>query len=393
MRFTRGNTMNITRQAFLVAIATSLTLPSIAEEQSPIIVTATRTAQTVDESLASVTVITQQQIEQQQATDLTDLLSSVSGIDMKNSGGLGQNTSILMRGTSSKHVLVMIDGVKIGSATLGSIALQHIPVNQIERIEIVRGPRSSLYGSNAIGGIIQIFTKKSSAEPSLNAEVGYGSDNTTKTSAGLSGKSNDTSYSLNASYLESDGINALKDNDPDEDGYNNSSISSNIKHDLSPTSSLSLNLFHASGNNQYDNDFNAADVVTADFTQESAGISYTASPLNNWQLILRAGQGRDKYKNFSNGLANGTYITDRETYSWQNNITINDSSILTTGIDYQNDDVGGSSASYNETSRYNTGYYIQQQWLGDKNDILASLRVDDNESFGNYTTGNFPVQG
>ena len=95
--------MKKTRQVFLVALATSFTLPTIAEEQSPIIVTATRTAQTVDESLASVTVITKEQIEQQQSNDLTDLLSSLAGIDMINNGGYGKSTSLYMRGTNTGH--------------------------------------------------------------------------------------------------------------------------------------------------------------------------------------------------------------------------------------------------------------------------------------------------
>ena len=380
--------MKKTRQAFLVALATSFTLPTFAEEQSPIIVTATRTAQTVDESLASVTVITREQIEQQQADDLVTLLTSVSGIDLTNNGGPGKTTSIFMRGTSSKHILVMIDGIKIGSATLGSIAFQHIPVSQIERIEIVRGPRSSLYGSNAIGGIIQIFTKEGKGEPSLNAELGYGSNNTTKASAGISGKNNKTAYSINTSYLNTDGINAIKSNNPDDDGYNNTSLSANIKHDLSATSYISLNLFHASGNSEYDDEYNSTDAFNADFTQETAGISYAASPLKNWQLIFKAGQGLDKSENFKNNIDDGVFITERDMYSWQNNITIGNSSILTAGIDYQNDKVNSSTTTYDKTSRYNTGYYIQQQWLGNQNDITAALRVDDNEAFDKHTTGN-----
>ncbi len=380
--------MKKTRHVFLLALATSFTLPAFAEEKSPIIVTATRTAQTVDDSLASVTVITKEQIEQQQADDLVTLLTSVSGIDLTNNGGLGKTTSIFMRGTSSKHVLVMIDGIKIGSATLGSIAFQHIPVNQIERIEIVRGPRSSLYGSNAIGGIIQIFTKEGKGEPSLNAELGYGSNNTTKASAGISGKSNKTAYSINTSYLNTDGINAIKSNNPDDDGYNNTSFSANIKHNLSATSYISLNLFHASGNSEYDNEFNSTDAFDADFTQETAGISYAASPLKNWQLIFKVGQGLDRSENFKNDIDDGVFTTERDMYSWQNNITIGNSSILTAGIDYQNDVVNSSTTTYDKTSRYNTGYYIQQQWLGDKNDIIAALRVDDNEAFGKHTTGN-----
>ena len=117
-----------------------------ADEVSPIIVTATRTAQTADETLAAVTVITREDIERQQPTSVADLLRGTPGIGLSNNGGLGKGTSVYLRGTESEHVLVLIDGVKVGSATSGTTQFQDIPVDQIERIEIVRGPRSSLYG-------------------------------------------------------------------------------------------------------------------------------------------------------------------------------------------------------------------------------------------------------
>ena len=120
---------------------------AFATELDPIIITATRTAQTADETLSSVTVITKKEIERQQAQSVQDLLRGVPGVSVTNDGGPGKATSVFLRGTESDHVLVLIDGVKVGSATLGTTAFQDIPVWQIERIEIVRGPRSSLYGS------------------------------------------------------------------------------------------------------------------------------------------------------------------------------------------------------------------------------------------------------
>jgi vitamin B12 transporter len=380
--------MNIARHAILVTLATSFSIPAIAEEQSPIIVTATRTVQTVDDTLASVTVITREQIEQQQAHDLVALLTSVSGIDMVNNGGLGKTSSILMRGTSSKHVLVMIDGIKIGSATLGSIAFENIPLSQVERIEIVRGPRSSLYGSNAIGGIIQIFTREGKGDATFNAELGYGSDNLTKVNAGFSGKANNTSYSINAGYLSTDGFDSLQSNNNDEDGYENASLSANIKQELSNTSSLAFNFLHATGTNEYDSSYYPSAFMESDFTQTSGGITYTAAPMKSWELILKASQSHDKNENFQNNVDTGVFITDRDMYSWQNNFTFSDDLILTAGVDFQKDKVSSSTTTYDKTSRDNTGYYVQQQWLGNKNDLTAALRLDDNQTFGNKTTGN-----
>ena len=126
---------------------------------TPIVVTATRTAQSLDQTLASVTVITREQLQQRQVSTVTEALNGVVGLQFRTNGGVGKATSLSMRGTESGHLLVLIDGVKIGSAILGTSAFQHIPVEQIERIEVVRGPRASLYGSEAIGGVIQIFTR------------------------------------------------------------------------------------------------------------------------------------------------------------------------------------------------------------------------------------------
>ena len=374
--------MKKTRHIFLVALATSFTLPTLAEEQSPIIVTATRTAQTVDDSLASVTVITEEQIAQKQANNLSELLTSISGIDITNNGGMGKTTSLFMRGTSSSHVLVMIDGIKIGSATNGNIAFQHIPVNQIERIEIVRGPRSSLYGSEAIGGVIQIFTKKGKAQDQAHLEIGYGSFATNKIAAGVSGKYGKTTYSINANHIKTNGFNAKDDTETDNDGYTNNSVTFNISHQISQTSSLQLNSMHANGHTEFDGFYN-----NNDYVQQTTGLQYTLAPLTNWNMKFNVSESLDESYNFSDLTFKTRYITTRSNYSWQNDINIGTSHILTLGADYQNDKVDSTTA-YNETSRDNTAAFIQHQWNGDNNDLQIALRNDNNETFGSHSTGN-----
>ncbi len=373
-----------------IAITTSIIFTSnniiAAEDNNIIIVTATRTAQTADDSLASVTVITQKQIEQRQANDIPELLNGIQGIDISNTGGLGKSTSIYMRGTNASHVLVLIDGIRIGSATLGTASLQSIPISQVERIEIVRGPRTSLYGSDAIGGVIQIFTKKVKSN-NTNLSIGYGSRNTTKLSAGFNTTKENSQFSVNVGYLKTDGFNALKTSDPDKDGYKNTSVSANYKYQFSKQSYLTATFLRAEGNNQYDDSFTIANVVDADFVQQVAGVNYVFSALKGWQVSLKVNQNQDKSSNFKNGTANGTFNTQRDTFSWQNDISLSDSLLLTAGIDYQNDKVDSTTA-YNKSTRDNKGYFIQQQWFGDNNDILAAIRVDDNEAFGNHTTGN-----
>ncbi|MGP1665861.1 MAG: TonB-dependent receptor plug domain-containing protein, partial [Rhodanobacter sp.] len=154
------------KKTLLAATLLSCTLAVQAAEQrnadhlGPVIVTATRTAIDLDDALSSVNVITRADIERLQPLSLTDLLIGLPGVSVASNGGLGQLSSVFLRGTNSTHILVLVDGVRVGSATTGSAAFEQIPVEQIERIELVRGPRSSLYGADAIGGVIQIFTRR-----------------------------------------------------------------------------------------------------------------------------------------------------------------------------------------------------------------------------------------
>src|SRR6185295_7360273 len=123
-----------------------------AEPQPTIEVTASRVAETVDASLADVSVITRSEIEASVAPDLLELLRLQPGVDVVRTGGAGQQTSVFLRGSNSNHVLVLVDGVRVASANTGAFAFENLPLDAVERIEIVRGPRASYWGSDAIGG-------------------------------------------------------------------------------------------------------------------------------------------------------------------------------------------------------------------------------------------------
>ena len=138
-----------------------------ATELDPVIVTATRTPVDIGDALSSVSVISRADIERLQPMSIADLLTGLPGVSFANAGGYGQQTSLFLRGSNSAHTLVLIDGVRIGSVASGLAAFEQLPVEQIERIEVVRGPRSSLYGADAIGGVIQIFTRRGSHDGGL----------------------------------------------------------------------------------------------------------------------------------------------------------------------------------------------------------------------------------
>ncbi len=360
--------------------------PSFAAE--PVIVTATRTAQTADETLAPVSVITREDIDQGPAQDLRELLLGTPGFDASGNGAYGKTTAFFLRGTNSDHVLTLVDGVKLFSATLGATAFQFIPLDQIERIEIVRGPRAALYGSEALGGVIQIFTRKGGDQTVGDVSVGGGSDSTGELNAGIGGAHGNTRYSIRGGAFRTDGIDATQGNQLDDDGYDNASMSGSVEHAISDDVSIDFNFLRAQGNTEFDNPFDPTDIENEeDFVQQTTNVRLTMSPSDIWSLVLQVGQSRDELEDITDGGFNSEFNTKRSELSWQNDFEIGGAHLLTAGVDYSDDKVNGS-VNYDEDARDNTGIFVQ--WQGDygRHGLVIGLRNDDNEQFGSETTGN-----
>jgi vitamin B12 transporter len=381
--------IRFTNLLLLLHVFIFCSLSNAADNALPeIVVTATRTAQTLEESLASVTVITREEIENSQALILPEILRGVPGLDISSSGGLGKPISVFMRGTESDHILVLVDGVKIGSATVGSVAFEHFPLSQIERIEIVRGPRSSLYGSEAIGGVIQIFTRKGKR---TEASFGMGEDSTYIVSAGLSDTTKQNWYSFYAEYLQTDGFNDCQGStsggcftiEPDDDGYDKTSFSAKLGHRFGENVSLEAHAMQAQGHTEYDSAFQNE----ADFVQQVLGIKADYVASDSWQLNLSVGQSLDEIDNFGNNAPDSFFHTTRTSATFQNNFSFSNDNILILGYDYQMDEVD-SSTQYTEDSRDNQGLFAEYQTKLGGADLIAGIRSDDNEQFGEHTTGN-----
>lgn len=379
--------------AVMLFCSSSMTIAG--DSGDPIIVTATRTAQTVDETLASVTVITRDDIQTQQAQSVQDLLRGVPGLSIANNGGAGKTTSLFLRGTESDHLLVLIDGVKVGSATLGSTAFQHLPVEQIERIEIVRGPRSSLYGSEAIGGVIQIFTRKGGGDLKPFASIGVGSDSTHTGSVGISGGGERGWFNLNASGLDTDGFNACDGkpspggagcftSESDKDGNRNLSTSLRAGYRFNNRFELELNALSAAGETDFDGIF----VNESDSRQQVLGTTMRFDATDVWQLSLIAGRSQDESDNLKDGVFKSRFETERDTISLQNDLFFDANQVLSLGYDYQDEEVSGTTA-YTISSRNNKGLFMQYQWAMAAHDLQLSVRRDDNEQFGEHSTGGF----
>ncbi len=360
-----------------------------------LVVTATRTETAKNQLAAAATVYTRKDIERLQAKTLPELLSGTTGIDMAQSGGYGKDTNIYMRGTNSDHVLVLIDGIKVGSVTSGTTPFQLIPLDQVERVEIIRGPQSSLYGSEAIGGVIQIFTRKGGREdkPSVTLDAGGGSYDTYRASGSVSGKWKNSWYTLGSSQFGSQGFNARQPtpgpfgvNQPDKDGYLNTALNARLGHRFDNNAEVEAFFMRAEGKNEYDG---TAQNKT-EFVEQTVGTTAGMNIVDNWRSLLRLGQSRDEGDNFApDGTFSSKFNSTRWNASWLNEVALSDDHQLVIGSDYRLDQVDGSTA-YNESSRYDAGIFTElHSRILDNHFINASVRGDKNEAFGEQLTGNF----
>lgn len=362
------------------------------------IVTANRYAQTANESLASVSVITREDIEQSAAYDLPELLAGQAGVVIRSSGPYGQQTSLFLRGSNSNHVLILVDGVKLYSATAGSTALQHIPLTQIERIEIVRGPRSSLYGAEAIGGVIQIFTRRSEQQNSARLELGTGSNNSREVNTGLSLVGDKAQFSVNARHFNTDGIDTIvHDSVNDNDGYRNNAFNAQFDYRFNSALSFATSLMDIQGEVNYDNCYNSitftsSDACTSDFKQQTISNSFKFTPGGIWDGQLQFSRSKDFDENYSDAQRQYTFETERDAISFTNNFQLSDTQLFALGADYADDTVSSDFLDASTpNSRDNTAVFALWNQQLDQLQLNLSVRSDDNEQFDRHATGNIAL--
>src|SRR5262245_48896452 len=205
-------------------------------DDDPVVVTASRTEQRIRDAIPHTTVLTRKDIQDSQAVDLPTILRREAGVELSQDGGLGSTASLFMRGSGSAQTLVLIDGLRIENAASATTAIQHLMLDDIDRIEVVRGNVSSLYGSNAMGGVVQVFTRRGSGAPAPYGEVTVGSRDTTKLLAGYGGEFGDTRFNVSALRLDTRGFSAIDPRfdpaNPDDEGYRNESITASTTQRL-----------------------------------------------------------------------------------------------------------------------------------------------------------------
>ncbi|HET6806606.1 MAG TPA: TonB-dependent vitamin B12 receptor [Frateuria sp.] len=362
----------------------------------PVIVTATRTAITVDDALSSVTVLTREDIDRLQPVSLIDLLQGLPGVTFAQSGGLGQQSSLFLRGTNSSHTLLLIDGVRVGTVSAGIPAFDQLPLDQVERIEVVRGPRSSLYGADAIGGVIQIFTRHGPRNGGLapSLRLGTGSRGYADGQVGLAGGDTHAWYNLSLGGQYTRGINACRvgaatafagcfTDEPDADAYRNRNALANAGYRWGDGTELAATWLRSDSRVEFDG---APYGNQHHNRQQVAGVRLGFDPLAPWKVTLAAGQSLDEQRTDNDGVFVGYGNSRRDQASWQNDLSLAGDQLLTLGIDWQREHLS-SDTGYLDDSRRDTGGYAQYQAGFGRHEVQLSLRHDDNQQFGGHTTG------
>lgn len=371
-----------------------------------IIVTGTRMPSNLSDSLSAVTLLQRADIERYQASDIFELLSRVPSASFVRNGGRGSSTSLSLRGNQSDHSLFLIDGVRIGSATTGGANLASINLATVERIEIIRGPKSNLYGADAIGGVVNIISRKTSDPKVLNIETSFGSNNTSETTAvaGLNGER--FNFTAAANVLHTDGIDNTDATDGvqgDDDAFRNNSLALNLRYQLSDSATLKLSYNQNETESEYDNSCsvgswpNSSPVDCNIYTVGQVDSLFAAVDFEineQWHSSFHMGRTNDEAKEAADNIdlsttgSGGEFNTQKTEATWVNNIFLGDDHTLTLGLDYLRDEVT-SSTTYDEATRDNEAVFAQYQIQLGAVDTNFGLRYDDNEQFGDFTTASF----
>ena len=379
--------MNPRLQLLAAVLPLSISHALAQNSLDPMLVTATRQEMRTSELLSDVTVIDREELDAAGHSTLEELLSRQPGIEYGANGSYGAASSLYVRGTNGSHVLLLVDGMRVGSATSGNVSWSRIPVSQIERIEIVRGPASSLYGSDAIGGVVQVFTRLGAGPLNFQGEAGAGSNDTSSASGGLSGAQNGWRYALNASTYSTGGFNSKPWSataSKDRDGYWNNSLSGRLGYSFAKGHEAGVSFLHSDGENRYDG--SGASVDWRNRVRVDSFNTFLKNAItDSWTSTLSIGGSTDDSEELKDGARNSVFRTEQVLYAWQNDFRTRFGNFLL-GVERLEQKVD-TTTKYTTTERTNdsllAGWNIGYQ----AHRLQLNLRHDDNSQFGDKTTG------
>lgn len=347
-----------------------------------VVVTATRVEQPITDVVADVTIIDRSVIDRSGASGLADVLARVPGISFARNGGPASTTSVYVRGAESRFTAVYVDGVRVDSQSTGGASWNAIPVSQIDRIEIVRGPAAAVYGSDALGGVIQIFTRKGEAGFSPVIEFGAGSHGTLKLDTSLSGAKGAFDYSLGFSRETSDGFNAQPLANPDKDGYRNSAVSARVGWQVDRAHRLEATLLDSDVDGQYDAFTPGRDDWGRQHLQ-ALGLKWNArwSDVYSTQVVMS--RGEDRYETSPTPYLTHTQVTS---YLWQNDWKLGNQQVSAT-LERREDRLENASTAPVMSNRSQNALALGYGLRSGAHTLQLNIRHDADSEFGGHSTG------
>jgi vitamin B12 transporter len=364
-------------------LALAAAFPSVAQIQMPpVIVTATRIAQPITDVVADVTLIDRAAIERSGAGGLVDLLARSPGIAMARNGGPGTSTSLYIRGAESRFTAVFINGVRVDSQSTGGASWSAIPLSQIDRIEILRGPAAAIYGSDAIGGVIQIFTRDGEAGFLPTVEIGAGSHGTHKLALGLAGGTDVVDYSIGLSREISSGFSAIPLENPDMDGYRSTSVSGRIGLKLDAANRIQATFLQNEMDAQFDGGGLTADPHNLQRLQ-TVGLLWSANWTDAYSTRVSIGQGNER-----SDMPFYVYVTDTTvtSYLWHNEYRI-ENHTLSMDVERREDKLNNTSTTPVVTTRFQNALALGYGLKQGVHALQLNVRADHDSEFGAHATG------
>jgi len=357
------------------------------------VVTATRVATPVNDLVSDTVVITRDQIEQQASRTLPEILARMAGVQISSTGGPGKSSSVFIRGTDASNTILLIDGVRYGSATLGTPVWDNIPVEMIDRIEVVKGPASALYGADGVGGVVQIFTRRGNAgdpvfSPRLSATVG--NDRYGQVGAGFSGASGAATYSLDMQRTTVSSFSATNPNvpfgnyNPDRDPFQQNAVNASFGYQLARDWKLSAGMLYSDGINHYDD---GPDLDTRGTVRSQIGyLGVNGLVMQDWTTQLRYSHSDDYNRNIVAQSYNlpGLFQTSENQYLWQNNITTRIGTVVA-GLERRDQKVDSDTA-YTVTDRTIDSAFVGLNGDAGRSSWQLNARHDSNSQFGDDNT-------
>jgi vitamin B12 transporter len=385
----------------LAALAACSSFAQTTATLEPVVVTATRVETPLIDVLADVSIIDRHQIEAAGLQSLTDVLANLPGVQISTSGSYRSITGVLLRGATSSQTILLLNGIRLGSATTGSYSLENIPLDRIDRIEVLRGAAAALYGPDAVGGVIQVFTREADQDGvQRSVSVGLGTDGQRKLGGQLLGQTGAWRYGLGVSNERAKGINVRLPGESgfniDDDGFKYLSADANLAYRIHPDHELSVRWFRSEGEYDFDGSpfpnplrLSASTArAVAEPKIEQQVLRWQAQWSDRWSSVVSLGDSRDivvsRYWRESDGAAAGDsrFNTHSRQLSWQNDIRLGNDT-LTLLAEQRTDNVDSSTA-YTVTQRRIRAAAASYALKRSSWDALLTVRHDRNSQFGSF---------